>query len=56
MEALAKRQSIREYDTRELSRQQLSDLLWPPSASNRPDGRRTAPTANNRQESTSTSC
>ncbi len=50
MEALAKRQSIREYDTRELSRQQLSDLLWATFGINRPDGRRTAPTANNRQE------
>ena len=50
MEALAKRQSIREYDTRELSRQQLSDLLWATFGLNRPDGRRTAPTANNRQE------
>ena len=50
MEALAKRQSIREYDTRELSRQQLADLLWATFGINRPDGRRTAPTANNRQE------
>ena len=50
MEALAKRQSIREYDTRELSRQQLSDLLWATYGINRPNGRRTAPTANNRQE------
>jgi len=50
MEALAKRQSIRDYDTRELSRQQLSDLLWATFGINRPDGRRTAPTANNRQE------
>ena len=50
MEALAKRQSIREYDTRELSRQQLSDLLWATFGINRPDGRRTAPSANNRQE------
>ena len=50
MEALAKRQSIREYDTRELTRQQLSDLLWATFGINRPDGRRTAPTANNRQE------
>ena len=50
MEALAKRQSIREYDTRELSPQQLADLLWATFGINRPDGRRTAPTANNRQE------
>ena len=50
MEALAKRQSIREYDTRALSQQQISDLLWATFGINRPDGRRTAPTANNRQE------
>ena len=50
MEALAKRQSIREYDTRALSPQQLSELLWATFGINRPDGRRTAPTANNRQE------
>jgi nitroreductase len=50
MEALAQRQSIREYDTRELSRQQLSDLVWATFGINRTDGRRTAPTANNRQE------
>ena len=50
MEALAKRQSIREYDTRALSQQQISDLLWATFGINRPDGRRTAPSANNRQE------
>jgi len=50
MEALAKRQSIREYDTRALSQQQISELLWATFGINRPDGRRTAPTANNRQE------
>ena len=50
MEALAKRQSIREYDSRELTPQQLSNLLWATFGINRPDGRRTAPTANNRQE------
>jgi nitroreductase len=50
MEALAKRSSGRAYAARELSAQQLSDLLWAAFGVNRPDGRRTAPSANNKQE------
>ena len=50
MKAFADRQSIREYDSRALSLQDLSDLLWAANGINREDGRRTAPTASNRQE------
>lgn len=51
MEALAKRSSGRAYDSaRELSPQQLSDLLWAGFGLNRADGRRTAPSASNKQE------
>ena len=51
MEALAKRSSARAYDSaRELSTQQLSDLLWAGFGVNRADGRRTAPSASNKQE------
>jgi len=50
MKALNDRQSVREYDTKALSLQDLSDLLWAANGVNRPDGRRTAATASNRQE------
>ena len=50
MKALSDRMSVREYDARELGLQDLSDLLWAANGINRPDGRRTAPTASNRQE------
>ena len=50
MKALTDRQSVREYDSKALSLQDLSDLLWAANGVNRPDGRRTAPTAANRQE------
>jgi nitroreductase len=50
MEALAKRVTARNFDTRELSAQQLSSLCWAGFGVNRPDGRRTAPSANNKQE------
>ena len=51
MEALAKRASSRDYDLqRELSPQQLSNLLWATNGINREDGRRTAPSASNRQD------
>ena len=49
MEALSKRQTIREYSTREMSNQTLSNLLWAAWGFNR-DDKRTAPSANNRQE------
>lgn len=51
MDALAKRATARAFDpARELSQQQLSDLLWASWGVNRPDGRRTAPSASNHQE------
>ena len=51
MEALSKRSTNRMMDsTRHLSEQQLSDLVWAAWGINRPDGRRTAPSALNRQE------
>ncbi len=51
MTALEKRQSIREYANRKLELQDLSDLLWAAVGINRPEsGKRTAPTAMNRQE------
>ena len=51
MEALAKRSTARVFDpARELSQQQLSNLLWAAWGVNRPDGRRTAPSASNKQE------
>jgi nitroreductase len=50
MEALAKRSTSRSFDARDLTPQQLSDLLWAGFGINRPDGKRTAPSAHNRQE------
>lgn len=50
MKALADRNSVREYDAKEISLQDLSDLLWAANGINRPDGKRTAPSALNRQE------
>jgi len=51
MEALAKRSTARAFDaSRELTPQQISNLLWAAFGINRDDGKRTAPTANNRQE------
>ncbi len=50
MEALAKRATARAFDSRELSPQQLANLCWAAFGVNRPDGRRTAPSASNKQE------
>jgi nitroreductase len=49
LEALAKRSTARAFDSRDLSPQQLSTLLWASFGINRPDGKRTAPSANNKQ-------
>lgn len=49
MDALNQRHSTRTFQDKELSLQQLSDLLWAANGFNR-DDKRTAPTANNRQE------
>jgi nitroreductase len=51
MEALSRRATGRSFDPgREISPQQLSSLLWAAWGVNRPDGRRTAPSAKNMQE------
>jgi len=51
MNALAERHSTREFSDRELTVQDLSNLLWAANGINRPDiKKRTAPTAMNWQE------
>lgn len=50
MQALSERQSSREFSTQALAPQVLSNLLWAAVGVNRPDGRRTAPTARNWQD------
>jgi SagB-type dehydrogenase family enzyme len=50
MQALAARQSAREFSPEKLSPQTLANLLWAAWGVNRPDGRRTAPSAVNYQE------
>ncbi len=51
MQAIKDRKTTREYDNGNLSTQTLSNLLWAAWGINRPDsGRRTAPSALNRQE------
>jgi nitroreductase len=49
MQALSQRKSEREFATRDLPAQTLSNLLWAGFGINRADGRRTAPSAMNRQ-------
>jgi nitroreductase len=50
MQALKERRSSSEFSSERLSLPILSNLLWAAFGVNRPDGRRTAPTASNRQE------
>ena len=50
MKAFADRHSDREFNPKELGLQDLSDLLWAANGVNRQDGKRTAPSAMNRQE------
>jgi hypothetical protein len=50
MQVLKDRQTRREFTPGKLSPQTLSNLLWAAWGINRPDGRRTAPSASNRQE------
>jgi nitroreductase len=52
MQALGLRKSSREFSPVKLSPQTLSNLLWAGFGINRPDGRRTAPSALNWQEIT----
>ena len=49
MQALALRKSERSFSSAPLSEQEIGDLLWAAWGVNRPNGRRTVPTANNRQ-------
>jgi len=50
MQVLKERKSTREFGPGALSQQTLSSLLWAAFGINRPDGRRTAPSAMNWQE------
>jgi SagB-type dehydrogenase family enzyme len=50
MDALAKRATARAFDPAEISRQDLSNVLWAAFGINRPDGKRTAPSARDYQE------
>jgi SagB-type dehydrogenase family enzyme len=51
MQCLKERKTSRAFSDRELSLQELSNLLWAANGINRPEeGKRTAPTAMNRQE------
>ena len=50
MQVLRERKSVRAFSSQDLSGQTLSNLLWAACGINRPDGRRTAPSAMNRQE------
>jgi SagB-type dehydrogenase family enzyme len=49
-QALKERHSTREFDAAKLSPQTISNLLWAAAGVNRADGRRTAPSALNQQE------
>lgn len=49
MEALNARQSGRDFGDKALSPQNLSNLLWAAFGANRADGKRTVPTARNKQ-------
>jgi len=49
MQALAERKSTKSFSDAPVSAQDLSNLLWAAWGVNRPDGRRTAPTARNSQ-------
>ena len=50
MEALKNRQSSKGFTEKEISLQDISNLMWAALGINRPDGKRTAPTGSNRQE------
>ncbi len=50
MQALNERKTSREFSPEKLPQQMLSNLLWAAWGVNRSDGRRTAPSASNRQE------
>jgi len=50
MQAFTERMTNRVYQSTELSLEELSQLVWVANGINRPDGKRTIPTARNRQE------
>lgn len=50
METLSNRASSREFSKKELNIEDLSDLLWAANGINRKDGKRTAPSAKNKQD------
>lgn len=50
MKAFSDRHSDREYAAKEINIQDLSDLLWAANGINRTDGKRTAPSALNKQD------
>lgn len=50
MQVLKERKSVRDFGPEPLSKQTISNLLWAAWGINREDGRRTAPSASNRQE------
>jgi SagB-type dehydrogenase family enzyme len=50
METLSKRATCRTFQSKELTNTQLSNLLWSAFGVSRPDGKRTAPSAMNKQE------
>ena len=50
IESLWKRHSVRSYEKKDLPIQTLSNLLWATTGINRSDGKRTNPTAMNKQE------
>ncbi len=49
MQALKNRATVRNISSKELSPQQLSEILWAANGVNREDGKRTAPAAINKQ-------
>ena len=50
MQALAERKTVREYKPGELDAATLSEILYAANGVNRPDGKRTIPTAMNKQD------
>ena len=50
MQVLKDRKSSRQFGSEKLPPQILSNMLWAANGINRPDGKRTAPTARNKQE------
>ncbi len=50
MVALSQRKSMRAFSSKSLSTKTLSSLLWAANGISRPDGRRTAPTGRNVQD------